>query len=389
MALYRCAACGSPNVVTDTQAGGVSYNYKKGIVGTVVLGVGGAAAGIESKTQRVYKCPDCGLTMSHPMDNELKMAIDMGVVSAEARSNLKYQGIALPWEMLVRHYKNIESGYGDEQVKRASELAEKKAKDEAEYLKQLSALILENMKQPKMEHDVAAEQKVWELLNAEKFEAMTAEIKAAEDAIKASAKEARANLEKQLAGEMTALSARMDSLTAEKNSLDAQLAKLGFFSFGAKKEIQAKIEQVSKELQAAVEEAKQYTRDENTRKLNRAEAVELEKISEITEEIRSKYNIPESPADIAKRGENWERIKAQFKKDAEGTGSEAYAGKVKAMMMTLAEFGEPLTKEQFTYLLNACFGEEVSEQRVSVYARGMCPEVFIRNYDDNTFSANK
>ena len=50
MSLYRCAACGSPNVVKDSQAGGVSFNYKKGIVGTVVLGAGGAAAGIENKT---------------------------------------------------------------------------------------------------------------------------------------------------------------------------------------------------------------------------------------------------------------------------------------------------------------------------------------------------
>lgn len=30
MALYRCAACGSPNVVTDTQIGGLKYDYLKG-----------------------------------------------------------------------------------------------------------------------------------------------------------------------------------------------------------------------------------------------------------------------------------------------------------------------------------------------------------------------
>ena len=45
MGIYRCAACGSPNVMTDTQANGVNYNYLKGAVGTVLLGVGGAAAG--------------------------------------------------------------------------------------------------------------------------------------------------------------------------------------------------------------------------------------------------------------------------------------------------------------------------------------------------------
>lgn len=56
MSLHRCAACGSQNVVVDTQAGGVSYNYKKGIVGTAVFGVGGAVAGVESKSQEVFKC---------------------------------------------------------------------------------------------------------------------------------------------------------------------------------------------------------------------------------------------------------------------------------------------------------------------------------------------
>lgn len=49
MGLYRCAACGSPNVMIDTQAGGIKYNYLKGAVGTVLLGVGGAAAGIGSQ----------------------------------------------------------------------------------------------------------------------------------------------------------------------------------------------------------------------------------------------------------------------------------------------------------------------------------------------------
>lgn len=47
MALYRCAACGSPNVMTDTQIGGLKYDYLKGAVGTAILGAGGAAAGIK------------------------------------------------------------------------------------------------------------------------------------------------------------------------------------------------------------------------------------------------------------------------------------------------------------------------------------------------------
>ena len=45
VALYRCAACGSPNVVTDIQKEG--YDYVKGAIGTVVLGAGGAVAGLD------------------------------------------------------------------------------------------------------------------------------------------------------------------------------------------------------------------------------------------------------------------------------------------------------------------------------------------------------
>ena len=52
MALYRCAACGSLNVVTDTQIGGLKYDYLKGAVGTAILGAGGAAAGMKNQQDR-------------------------------------------------------------------------------------------------------------------------------------------------------------------------------------------------------------------------------------------------------------------------------------------------------------------------------------------------
>ena len=114
MTSHRCAACGSPNVVIDTQAGGVSYNYKKGIVGTVVLGVGGSAAGIESKTQNVFKCQDCGITLTYEMPEKLRNAIDLGLVSEAARDFLYVEGIGqLSWGSLKRQYKNIEEGFAD------------------------------------------------------------------------------------------------------------------------------------------------------------------------------------------------------------------------------------------------------------------------------------
>lgn len=113
MSLYRCAACGSPNVVTDTQAGGIKYNYLKGAIGTVALGVGGAAAGITNETQKVFKCPDCGITLTYSMPQDMKNLIDIGVMSSDARQNLKYGGVQIKWDYLLSKYKNIESGLGD------------------------------------------------------------------------------------------------------------------------------------------------------------------------------------------------------------------------------------------------------------------------------------
>lgn len=117
MSLYRCAACGSPNVVTDVQSGGISYNYKKGIAGTIVLGVGGAVAGVESSTQRVYKCQECGMTLTYAMPNALKEAIDRGLASEDARSFLYAEGYGqLTWSLLKKQYRNIEEGLADRMI---------------------------------------------------------------------------------------------------------------------------------------------------------------------------------------------------------------------------------------------------------------------------------
>ena len=71
MCTYRCAACGSPHVVCEQQKEG--YNYVKGAIGTAVLGVGGAVAGVNGKSKQVYKCADCGLTLDHPMESSIKL----------------------------------------------------------------------------------------------------------------------------------------------------------------------------------------------------------------------------------------------------------------------------------------------------------------------------
>ena len=116
MALYRCKVCGSPKVVQTTQTGGITYNFAKGLVGQAVFGLGGAVAGLESKTETVYACPDCGAVEKDPMVLEIKLLIDVGVMSAEARKNLVLYGAKLDWDVLKETYPGIESGFGDQTI---------------------------------------------------------------------------------------------------------------------------------------------------------------------------------------------------------------------------------------------------------------------------------
>ena len=81
MSLYRCAACGSPNVVKHEEKDG--FSYKKAIAGTVVFGAIGAVAGIDGKTKEVYSCPDCGATLSEPMDSITQAKIDSVMIAPE------------------------------------------------------------------------------------------------------------------------------------------------------------------------------------------------------------------------------------------------------------------------------------------------------------------
>ena len=127
MALYRCAACGSPNVMTDTQIGGLKYDYLKGAVGTAILGAGGAAAGIKNQQQQVFKCPDCGQTLTYAMPEEVKQLIDIGVMSLDARQRLTLRGTPIEWEFLKNKYKNIEHGVADDiAISREEEKNERK-----------------------------------------------------------------------------------------------------------------------------------------------------------------------------------------------------------------------------------------------------------------------
>ncbi len=114
MPLYRCAACGSPNVISEIKKenDGIKYNYLKGAVGTVLLGTGGAVAGVGNSTKivEVFRCPDCGLTLDRPMAPEICAIIDQGASHPELRESLTLRGMDMPWSFWKTKYKNIEIG---------------------------------------------------------------------------------------------------------------------------------------------------------------------------------------------------------------------------------------------------------------------------------------
>ena len=134
MSIYRCSACGSPNVVTASENGG--FSYSKGIAGAIVFGAPGAVAGINGKTKQVFKCPDCGLTLDSPMSNEIKVIIDLGLMSEEARNNLTLEGIKIDWNTLTNKYKNIEKSYVDKQIAERTEKKKSSIANDKKVLEQ-------------------------------------------------------------------------------------------------------------------------------------------------------------------------------------------------------------------------------------------------------------
>lgn len=221
MALYRCAACGSPNVVTDTQTGGIKYNYLKGALGTVALGAGGAAAGITSETQQVFKCPDCGVTLTYAMPQDLKAVIDLGVMSADARDKLQYCGVPVTWDFLIKKYKGIESGFGDKYKSEKQTIL-----DQLNYDRSLEAQKGRDALKSVIEQE--------SISNLAYFESWA---KNAIEHDKAMFEQDRAEYE-----------ANLKKLNDEKAALENELPTLGIFKGGRKKEIATRIESIQEQL---------------------------------------------------------------------------------------------------------------------------------------------
>lgn len=299
MALHRCAACGSPNVATDTQAGGISYNYKKGVVGTVVLGAGGAVAGIENKTQTVYKCADCGMVLSYPMDAETKNVIDLGVRHAEARENLKLYGISVSWDFLKNKYKNIEEGFADEMIRMRNESEAQLRKMTTDFiagqvLEKLNAIQADLIAYEKGIDNYDELQQAWEqasksvLLNREKaldeaVASLNADIKQQLEQVKTAAMDSNRKL-----------AAKEQSLTAEKEMLTIKLSSLGLFKFAEKKATQSRIEEIEKEL-AELRKKVSDLKSDLQKEIQKLKDSLTSRKEQLSSEIEKKYPLGESP----------------------------------------------------------------------------------------------
>ena len=218
MSLNRCAACGSPNVVTDTAKEG--YDYVKGAIGTVVLGVGGAVAGINGKEQTVYKCPDCGVTLTYTMPDEMRQIIDMGEQSEEARKNATIQGVAVSWDVLTAKYKNIKTNSAGNS-KNGSAVDELKKIFMFDYSSDEGRALLE-VARPQYEDAKAA--------------------------FVSEAKENEQKKNKAKSDELLTLGEHKKELEAEVKKLNSELSTLGLFKGARKRELREEIEKLSAEL---------------------------------------------------------------------------------------------------------------------------------------------
>ena len=147
MSLYRCAACGSSRVTPSSENSG--YSYSKGLLGSLILGSGGAAAGVNGKSKTVYKCAACGLTLDAPMPDEWKNLIDKGVNIPSSRKNLTLNGVKFDWDFIIEQFPNIEYAADDipkKQVDYSVGIASDFEEDDLEYLDDLQKEVLFTLK---------------------------------------------------------------------------------------------------------------------------------------------------------------------------------------------------------------------------------------------------
>ncbi|MGN8921152.1 hypothetical protein ACTNB0_08695 [Lachnospiraceae bacterium HCP28S3_F9] len=135
----RCAICGSKRVTLETRKEG--YDLKKGVVGTALIGIPGALAGMNGKDSLYYHCADCGHVMNKPMLSVESDWIDMLLESPDSwKEQLKEK---------KAKYKNIEWEDYDAPSNSVSNLTSEDKREEMEddilsYLNQMGTWVEEH-----------------------------------------------------------------------------------------------------------------------------------------------------------------------------------------------------------------------------------------------------
>lgn len=127
MSMIRCAACGSNNVATEKRKEG--YNVKKGILGQVLFGLGGATMGINGKEQLYYHCATCGHTINHTLDYNLALEIDKAIENRDIQKieklRIKYPNI----EEIETTKNNFFAGFDSEDEEEIKGILKEKIKE--------------------------------------------------------------------------------------------------------------------------------------------------------------------------------------------------------------------------------------------------------------------
>lgn len=391
MALYRCAACGSPNVVTDTQAGRTEYNYLKGAVGTVILGAGGAAAGIGSKQQEVFKCPDCGTALTFPMSEEIKSIIDIGVTSAAVREKLTLWNVPVTWDYLKQKYKNIEEGAGDAALKMQAEAEAKRTEIQSEINREIAAQIIKRMQAIDVElkideHSADNIDELQQLWAKEAESIITARDKAYEEkllALNATLTEKVASIKKEADNAENNRVEKEAALKAEQSVLTKKLPTLGVLKFGEKQKIKKRLEEIDEVLSVLATEAAEHKKEYEQKtaalqKKNEQKAKTLKKQSD------AEYPLSESPYERKERL-NQIRQTIEKRKDNSLTEAERNVEEVKdILLLIMQEYDRKMSFSSFAdendtnSVIEICsiISEkyQITEQRLSLLIRKLKEE---------------
>lgn len=238
MGLYRCAACGSDRVVVDKQSDGIKYNVTKGIAGTVALGVGGAVVGIDNNTAQVYKCPDCGITLSYPMPNDIKQVIDAGCIDASVRNGLTLMGMPVSWDFLLTKYKNIDSSKADEFAAKMEAMRRASVADVTEEIK----VMIEDFK---VELDLCKNnienieelQAAWLVANEKEAQRIKSQLGQANAKARKEAEDAKKKSNDDYYAVYNVVEEEKKGLEKENEELSARRSKLGIFKGKEKQQI--------------------------------------------------------------------------------------------------------------------------------------------------------